>query len=120
MPELEIPGHLTIAVEAATRLDSGEWTPNEVLVAAIADLESFVRTNPEDQPLIDAGLLEQFPVTKLVVNTFEHLSEATNGEVSYGFAAVQRVGALVVAVKALEAMVQQLNGRLTQLEQRLS
>ncbi|MCV7205272.1 hypothetical protein H7J71_25020 [Mycolicibacterium peregrinum] len=115
--ELIVPGHLEIATEAATRLQSGEWSTNEVLIAALADLESFVRTPPGDQPFIDAGPLEPFPITKMVVNSFEELSNATSGQVSYGFAAVQQIGFIVAAVKGLEAMVQGLGRRVAQLEE---
>lgn len=115
--ELNIPGHLAIAIEAAARLDTGNWTTNEVLVAAIADLESFVRTNPSDDFLIDAGPLEPLPITKRVINTFEELAQATNGKVPLGFAAIQRVGVLVSAVRTLELKTQELEGRLAQLEQ---
>lgn len=116
--DIEIPGHFEIAVEAATRLQSGEWTTNEVLVAALSRLESFVRTPPSDQPFIDAGPLEPFPITKMVVNGFEEVSNATNGQVSYGESAVQRLGFIVAAVKGLEAMVQGLGRRVAELEQR--
>lgn len=116
--ELVVPGYLEIAGEAATRLQSGEWTTNEVLVAALADLESFVRTRPDDSPFIDAGPLDPFPITKVVINGFEHLSQATNGQVPYGFAAIQRIGLVVAAVKALEVQVQELSRRVAELEQR--
>lgn len=116
--ELVIPGHLAIAVEAATRLNSGEWTVNEVVIAALADLESFVRTPPNDQPFIDAGPLEDTPITKFVINAFEELANARSGEDSYGYRAVNQIGLLVAAIKTLEVNVQQLGRRLTELENR--
>jgi len=116
--ELVIPGHLAITVEAATRLNSGEWTINEVIVAALSDMESFVRTPPNDQPFIDAGPLEDTPITKFLVNAFEELANARSGEDSYGDRAVNQIGFLVAAVKALEVNVQQLSRRLSELENR--
>lgn len=113
--DLVIPGHLAIAIEAAGRLNGG-WSINKALIAGIADLESFVRTNPADDVLIDAGPLEPVPITKDVINRFEQLAQLTNGKVPLGFAAVQRVGVLVSAVRALEEKTQDLEGRLAKLE----
>jgi hypothetical protein len=115
--ELGIPGHLDITIEAANRLNSGDWSTNEVLIAGLSDLESFVRTPPNDSPLIDAGPLEDFPITKMVVNGFETVSNAQSGKASYGLIAVMELGLIVAAVKALEVQVQQLNRRVTELEQ---
>lgn len=114
--DIVIPEHLLIAIEAAARLSSGQWTTGDALIAGIADLESFVRTNPDDQPLIDAGPLDAFPITKYVVGTFEDLAQETNGKVPLGFAAIQRVGVLVNAVRGLEVKTQELERRLAQLE----
>lgn len=116
---IEIPAYLEIATETVTRLQSGEWTTNEVMVAGLADLESFVRTPPDDHPFIDAGPLEDTPITKFVVNTFEELANARSGEDSYGHRAVTQIGLLVSAIKTLEVNAQQLSRRVAELEQRL-
>lgn len=116
--DFEIPIHLEIAVEAATRLNSGEWSTNEVLIAGLSDLESFVRTPPNDQPFIDAGPLEGTPITKFLINAFEELAEARSGQDSYGDRAVNQIGFLVAAIKTLEVNVQQLSRRLAELENR--
>jgi hypothetical protein len=116
--ELEIPGHLDIAKDAAMRLSSGEWSTNEVLIAGLADLESFVRTRPDDQPFIDAGPLEDTPIAKFVVNTFEEIANAQSGRDSYGERAVLQIGLLVGAIKTLEQHVLLLNRRVAELEPR--
>ncbi|WP_255801122.1 hypothetical protein [Mycobacteroides abscessus] len=116
--ELVIPGHLEIAVEAATRLNSGEWSTNEVLIAGLSDLESFVRTQPGEFPIIDAGPLEQTPITKFLVNEFEKLSQTAGGSDSFGYRAITQIGLIVAAVKTLEVQVQQLGSRITELEKR--
>ncbi|MDO3260578.1 hypothetical protein P5V33_11635 [Mycobacteroides abscessus subsp. abscessus] len=115
--ELVIPGHLEIAVEAATRLNSGEWSTNEVLIAGLSDLESFVRTQPGDFPIIDAGPLENTPITKFIVNSMESMSRMSGAD-SYGSRAILQIGLLVGAVKKMEELVQQLTNRITELEQR--
>lgn len=114
--DLAIPPHLGITVKAAARLGTGEWSTNEVLVAGLADLESFVRTNPADAPIINAGPLEPVPITKNVINRFEHLAKETNGKVPLGFAAIQRIGVLITAIRALEEKTQELERRLAKLE----
>lgn len=116
--DLHIPGYLEIAVDAATRLNSGDWSANEVLIAGLSDLESFVRTPPNDMPIIDAGPLEDTPITKFIVNSFEATSNARSGQASYGLVAIEQLGFMVAAIKTLEVQVQQLNRRLTELEQR--
>ncbi len=114
--DLVIPPHLAIAVEAAARMRSGKWITNDVLIAGLADLESFVRTNPADQILITDKPLDPFPITKHVVGTFEDLAQETNGKVPLGYAAIQRIGVLVTAVRALEEKTQELESRLAKLE----
>ncbi|ORA64138.1 hypothetical protein BST24_02955 [Mycobacteroides franklinii] len=111
-----IPPHLAIAIEAAGRVRSGKWITNDVLIAGLADLESFVRTNPADQILITDKPLDPFPITKHVVGTFEDLAQETNGKVPLGYAAIQRIGVLVTAVRALEEKTQELESRLAKLE----
>ncbi|MAS06200.1 MAG: hypothetical protein CL534_16170 [Ahrensia sp.] len=111
-----IPGHLEIAAEAAGRLNSGEWSTNETLVAALSDLESFVRTPPSDMPFIDAGPLEGFPITKTVVNGFEHVTAEQSSKAPWGYVAVSQLGFVVAAIKALEAQNQHLVRRIAKLE----
>lgn len=115
--ELVIPGHLEIAVEAASRLRSGEWSTNEVLIAALSDLESFVRLEPNGSPLIDAGPLESTPIFKMVVNGFEEATNATGSQGTHGSVAVMQLGIAAAAIKALEVQVQQLARRVAQLEE---
>lgn len=114
--DLVIPPHLAIAIEAAGRVRSGKWITNDVLIAGLADLESFVRTNPADQILITDKPLDPVPITKHVVGAFEDLAQETNGKVPLGYAAIQRVGVLVTAVRALEEKTQELESRLAKLE----
>lgn len=116
--ELQIPGHLEIAIEAATRLNSGEWSTNEVFLAALADLESFVRLEPGGSPIIDAGPLEATPIFKMVVNGFEKITNATGSEGTHGSVAVMQLGIVAAAIKGLEEQVQQLARRVAELEQR--
>ncbi|WP_368834362.1 hypothetical protein [Mycobacterium intracellulare] len=116
--DLVIPGHLEIAIEAANRLNSGEWSTNEVLIAALADLESFVRLAPDGSPIIDAGPLEDTPIFKMVVNGCEKITNATGTQGTHGSVAVMQLGILAAAIKGLEVQVQQLNRRITELEQR--
>lgn len=116
--ELHIPGHLDIAIEAAERLNSGEWTTNEVFLAALADLESFVRVEPGGFPIIDAGPLEDTPIFKMVVNGFEKITDSTGSEGSHGSVAVMQLGIVAGAIKGLEVLVQQLARRVAELEQR--
>jgi len=115
--ELHIPGHLDIAIEAAGRLNSGEWSTNEVFLAALADLESFVRLEPDDSPMIDAGPLEATPIFKMVVNSFEQITNSTGSHGSHGSVAVQQLGIVAAAIKGLEVQVQQLGRRVAELEQ---
>ena len=115
--EVVIAPHLTIAVAAVNRLGRG-FSTNQVLVAGLAELERFVRTNPDDAPFIDAGPLEPYPVTKFVVNQLEKMASDTRGQVSYGVAAIRGLGPIVAAVKSLEVQLQQLGSRVAQLEQR--
>ena len=116
--DIVIPGHLNIAKEAASRLSSGEWSTNEVLIAALADLESFVRLEPDGTPIIDAGPLQATPIFKMVVNSFEKISNATGSEGTHGYVAVMQLGIVAAAVKALEEQVQDLHRRLAKLEER--
>jgi hypothetical protein len=116
--DLVIPGHLDITIEATTRLNSGDWSTNEVLIAALADLESFVRLEPGGSPIIDAGPLEATPIFKMVVNSFEKITNATGSQGTHGSVAVMQLGILAAAIKGLEVQVQDLNRRLTELEQR--
>jgi len=116
--ELHIPGHLDIAVEAADRLNSGEWSTNEVFLAALADLESFVRIEPGGSPIIDAGPLEATPIFKMVVNGFEKITNSTGSEGTHGYVAVMQLGIAAAAIKGLEIQVQQLARRVAELERR--
>jgi hypothetical protein len=116
--DLVIPGHLAITIEAANRLNSGEWSTNEVLIAALADLESFVRLEPGGMPIIDAGPLEATPIFKMVVNGFEKMTNAAGSQGTHGSVAVMQLGIVAAAVKGLEVQTQELSRRLTELEQR--
>ncbi|MEU9806264.1 hypothetical protein [Mycobacterium sp. NPDC050853] len=114
--EIAFPVHLAISAEAVNRLRNHGWSTDEVLIAGLSDLESFVRTRPNDAPFIDAGPLEPYPITKMVINGFEAAAVRTSGEVSYGAAAIERIGYVVAAVKGLEVLVQQLTSRIEALE----
>lgn len=91
--------------------------PLEAVVTAIGELEKFVRTPPDDAVLIEIGPRDAVPITKNVVGHFENLAQATNGQVSYGLAAVQRLGILVTGIRALELKTQELERRLAELDE---
>lgn len=91
--------------------------PLEAVVTAIGELEKFVRTPPGDAVLISAGPLDPVPITKDVVGRMDDLAHGTNGEVSYGLAAVQRLGILVTGIRALELKTQELERRLAELDE---
>lgn len=109
-----VPRYLQTTHELVEKLNRGDQ-PLEAIVSAIATLEHLVRTNPADKILLTDEPLDPFPITKYVVGTFEDLAHKTNGEVSFGLAAVQRLGVLVSAVRALEEKTQELERRLVEL-----
>lgn len=111
MDASEVPKYLKLTHQLVDRLNEGA-DPVEAVVTAFAELEMFVRTPVADQVLIDVGPLDPVPITKHAVGTMENLAQATNGEVSYGLAAIQRLGVLVDAVRALEVKTQELESRL--------
>lgn len=109
-----VPEYLQTTHELVEKLNLG-GQPLEAVVSAIATLENLVRTNPVDSMLIETGPRDPVPITKDVVGRFENLAQTTNGEVSYGLAAIQRVGVLIRAVRALEEKTQELERRLVEL-----
>jgi hypothetical protein len=110
-----VPGYLKLTHQLVERLNEGA-NPVEAVVTALAGLEMFVRTPVADKILITEKPLDTFPISKYVVGTFEDLAQATNGEVSYGLAAIQRLRVLIDAINALEMKTQELERRLSQLE----
>lgn len=106
--------YLVTTRQLIERLNRGV-DPIEATVSAIGELEKLVRTPPGDAVLIEAGPLDPVPITKDVVGRMDDLAHGTNGEVSYGLAAIQRVGVLVRGIRALEEKTQELDRRLVEL-----
>lgn len=119
MPEnLDVPPHLKITLETKHRLRSG-WNTDEALIGGLAHLENFVRTSPDDHPMIPHTLeLEELPITRDLVRKCEDFAREKAGELPWGMLAVVQQGFLIRALAGLEAQSQQLASRLTVLEQR--
>ena len=81
----------------------------EAVVEACGNLESLIRNQPDDHPIINAGQLEQLPITKTFVNMLEN---AMPNYIVRSDAAIATAAASIVAIKALEARIHSLEERL--------
>lgn len=110
------PSHLATTNHLAEQLADH---PDQALVAVIVEgfgnLESFIRNQPGDHPMIDTrrlGSIDQLPVTKSVVNALEN---AMPKYVVRSDAATALAGASIVAFFALEKRIQAIEERLANL-----
>jgi hypothetical protein len=84
----------------------------EAPVEGFGNLESFIRNQPTDHPIIDTRMvdpLEDSPITRTVVTTLENAMPTY--QVRSDVAATL-AGATIVAVKALETRIQAIEQRL--------
>ncbi len=78
------------------------------LVELAGNLESLIRNQPDDHPVINAGPLEDLPVTKLFVNMMENAMPRYQVRSD---AASACAAASIVAIKVLETRIRDLEAR---------
>lgn len=109
MTEEQPTDHLLATKRLTEQLaDHPDRTLVDALVEGFGNLESLIRNQPGDQPIIDAGPLDHLPITKAYITTLEN---ATPNYQVRSDAAAATAGASFVAVKALEVMIQGLAKR---------
>jgi hypothetical protein len=74
----------------------------DAIIEACGNLESLIRNQPDDHPLIDAGPLDDLPVTKDFVSLLER---AMPKYVVRADAATATAAAAIVAIRTLEARI---------------
>lgn len=109
-----VPDYLSITHTLVRWINEGS-NPVEAVVTAFAELEKFVRSAPTDPVVLDIGPRDAVPITKDVVGRMENFAYRSSGEVSYGLAAIQRLGVLVRGICALEVKTQELERRIVEL-----
>lgn len=80
----------------------------DAIIEACGNLESLIRNQPDDHPLINAGPLDGLPVTKAFVTLLE---QAMPNYVVRSDAAAATAGAAIVAIRALERRIIELERR---------
>lgn len=101
--------HLLATKRLAEQLaDHPDRTLVDALVEAFGNLESLIRNQPGDQPIIDAGPLDHLPIAKAYIATLENAMP--NYQVRSD-AATATAAASFIAVKSLEVMIQGLAKR---------
>ncbi|BBY82105.1 hypothetical protein H7I53_14525 [Mycolicibacterium pulveris] len=110
MTDKPINHHLAATRQLAEQLADH---PDSVLVDALTNgfgnLESLIRNQPDDHPVINAGPLDEFPITKTFVNMLEN---AMPNYVTRADAAAATAAASIVCIKALEAQIRALAARI--------